>query len=75
MRRRENQVALIVDKIGDTIALDPKEMLPTPANLATHVRPLVHAVYPYDDELLMQLDIDQLLELTGPGHSEEENQS
>lgn len=75
MRRHEYQVALVVDRIGDTISLDPGERLPPPSNLAAHVRALVCAVYPYDYELLMQLDVDRLLHLTGPEHSEEERQS
>jgi purine-binding chemotaxis protein CheW len=72
MRRADSQVALVVDRIGDTIRFDPEERLPAPANLAAHVRPLVRAVYPYEYELLMQLDIDRLLQLTGPEDSEEE---
>ena len=74
LRRNDNQVALIVDKIGDTVGLDPADRLPVPSNLPAHVRPLVRAVYPYDDELLMQLDIAELLNLIAPKDSDEENE-
>lgn len=55
-------VSLLVDDIGDVIAVDPEGFEPPPATLEPAAREMLEGVYKLEDRLLLVLASNQLLE-------------
>jgi purine-binding chemotaxis protein CheW len=58
----DGAVSLLVDDIGDVIAVDPEGFEPPPATLDSATRDLLEGVYKLEDRLLLVLASNQLLE-------------
>jgi purine-binding chemotaxis protein CheW len=58
----DGAVSLLVDDIGDVIAVDPEGFEPPPATLDAATRDLLEGVYKLEDRLLLVLASNQLLE-------------
>lgn len=55
-------VAVLVDEIGDVIAVDSTTYEPTPATLPEQEREYIAGTYPLADSLLLVLDIERALD-------------
>jgi purine-binding chemotaxis protein CheW len=58
-------VSLVVDEVGDVIALQPETVQAPPQSLPTHLRSLVGGAYERDGTHLLTLDVDRVLNLAG----------
>ena len=58
----DGAVSLLVDDIGDVIAVDPEAFEPPPATLEPAASEMLEGVYKLDDRLLLVLASEQLLE-------------
>jgi purine-binding chemotaxis protein CheW len=63
LRGEESPVSFLVDEIGEVIEVDAGARKQPPETLQRHVRELIEAVYPLEDELLLVLDTAKTLEL------------
>jgi purine-binding chemotaxis protein CheW len=57
-------VSLVVDRLGDVLAVDEATFEPPPDTLDPHARPLIKGAFKFDDALLLELDLDGTLDLT-----------
>jgi purine-binding chemotaxis protein CheW len=56
-------VSLLVDEVGDVIALEPESIEDTPRTLPAHLRDLIAGVCDVDGVQLLTLDVDRVLNL------------
>jgi purine-binding chemotaxis protein CheW len=54
-------LAVIVDKMGDILNVEPEEILPPPSNLSNKKREFVAGIIPFKKELIVILAIDRLV--------------
>ncbi len=59
----DGAVSLLVDDIGDVIAVDPEGFEPPPATLEPAAREMLEGVYKLEGRLLLILETDQVLEV------------
>jgi len=57
-------LSLLVDGIGDVIAVDDAWFEPPPDTLQTVTRRLIKGAYKLDDALLLDLDLDETVDIT-----------
>lgn len=62
-----NTVALLVDDIGDIVAVDAKAFEPVPPTLDPRIKSVVRGVYKQQTELLLLLDPGLTLRIEGSG--------
>jgi purine-binding chemotaxis protein CheW len=60
-RTKDGAVSLLVDDVGDVVAVEPSRVQPTPATVAPSVRALARGVVPLDGRLLLVLDLERTL--------------
>jgi purine-binding chemotaxis protein CheW len=56
-------VSLLVDEVGDVIALEPESIAAAPPTLPAHVRDLIAGACEVDGVQLLTLDVDRVLNL------------
>ena len=61
VRRAEEPVSLVVDRIGDVAAVDENQFEPPPQTLDPGLRPLILGAYKLDGRLLLALDVDAVV--------------
>lgn len=74
LRHDERRIAIVVDRVGDALDFYESEALHPPANLQPQVKALVSRVFPYEGELLIELDFARLLQSMELVHSPSEEQ-
>jgi purine-binding chemotaxis protein CheW len=57
-------LAMIVDGLGDVVAVDEDRFEPPPETLRSESRHLIKGAYKLDDALLLDLDLDETLALS-----------
>ena len=57
-------VSLVVDRLGDVIAVDEATFEATPDTVDTGSRPLIKGAFKLDDALLLDLNLEETLNLT-----------
>ena len=57
----EELYSLLVDSVGEVLALNTSNFERNPPTLSTHFREYSHGIYRLDDSLLVVLDVRQLL--------------
>ncbi len=62
LRNDDGAVSLLVDDIGDVIAVDPEGFEPPPATLEPAAREMLEGVYKLEDRLLLVLSSEHVLE-------------
>lgn len=65
IRSDEGAASLLVDEIGDVLDVEGAAFEPVPDNLAPEQRELIRGVCKLGDRLLLVLDAERALELTG----------
>ena len=65
----DEAVSLLVDDIGDVVEVSPSLHHPTPSTLRSPTRELVAGTYALPDGLLLVLDIDRALDVSGEAHA------
>jgi purine-binding chemotaxis protein CheW len=65
VRGDDGAVSLLVDEIGDVVAIDRESIEPTPATVNEITRALVRGIYKLNDELLLVLDSEHAIEVDG----------
>jgi purine-binding chemotaxis protein CheW len=63
VRCKEETFALLVDKIGDVIAANPKDFEQAPENVNESARELVEGAYKLPDRLLLPLRLEKIAEI------------
>jgi purine-binding chemotaxis protein CheW len=61
---QDGPLALIVDVLGDVVAVDDDRFEPPPETLQSQSRRLIKGAYKLDDALLLDLDLDETLLLS-----------
>jgi purine-binding chemotaxis protein CheW len=64
VRCNEETFALLVDKIGDVVAANPKDFEEAPENVNESARDLVEGAYKLSDCLLMPLRLEKIAHIT-----------
>jgi len=54
-------LAIVVDKMGDILNVEPDDILPPPSNLPSKKREFVAGVLPLNNELIIILAVDRLV--------------
>lgn len=67
IRGADGAVSLLVDEIGDVLQVDLANYENPPDNLDTETRKIVKSVYKLNDRLLLVLDAEQIVDLSGDG--------
>jgi purine-binding chemotaxis protein CheW len=67
VRTSEGAVSLLVDEIGDVLEVDPASFEQPPENLTPEARELIRGVYKLKDRLLLVLDAERTVDLSGKG--------
>lgn len=62
VRTQEGAVSLLVDEIGDVLAMDDSTFEPPPDNLSTVARSLIRGIYKLKDRLLLVLDTERAVD-------------
>ena len=65
IRHEDGAVSLLVDEIGDVLEVEEEAFEAPPGTLVGETRELVRGVYKLKDMLLIALDTDKVLNLTG----------
>lgn len=65
LRRPDGAVSLLVDEIGDVQTVAPESFEPPPETLPARLRNLLQGVYKLPDRLLIVLDPERVLDLSG----------
>lgn len=63
VRSEDGPVSLLVDEIGDVLAVRPDQFEAPPEHLAAHHRHLLEGVYKLEGRLLLALDREKVLQL------------
>ena len=63
VRCKEETFALLVDKIGDVIAANPRDFEDAPENVNESARELVEGAYKLPDRLLLPLRLEKIAEI------------
>jgi CheW protein len=61
VRREDEPVSLVVDRIGDVASVEASEFEPPPQTLDPGLRPLILGAYKLDGRLLLALDVDAVV--------------
>jgi purine-binding chemotaxis protein CheW len=69
VRTCDGAVSLLVDEIGDVIAVSDAQFEQPPETLRGTARELIHGAYKLSDRLLLVLDLERTVSLPG-GHGE-----
>jgi purine-binding chemotaxis protein CheW len=64
---RDGVVSLVVDRLGDVIAVDDAWFEPPPDTLQVATRRSIKGAYKLDDALLLDLDLDETVDITTDG--------
>ncbi|MEM7324641.1 MAG: chemotaxis protein CheW [Actinomycetota bacterium] len=72
VRSAGESVNLLVDKIGDVLAVDPDLYEPPPETISGIAKELILGAYKLTDELLLILDVDKAVAIR-PGNGEVSN--
>lgn len=62
VRTQEGAVSLLVDEIGDVLAVDESSFEPPPDNLSPVARNLIRGIYKLKDRLLLVLDTERAVD-------------
>lgn len=65
IRREEEYVSLLVDRIGDVMRPPVEQFEPPPDNTDPRFLPLLRGVFKLEDRLLLILDTEKILDLDG----------
>ncbi len=65
IRTDDGAVSLLVDEIGDVLELDDREFDPPPETIPAVIRDVVVGIYRLTDRLLIVLNPDKVVNLTG----------
>lgn len=65
VRTSDGAVSLLVDEIGDVLDVDPATYERPPENLDSASREIVRGVYKMKDRLLLVLDTERAMDVTG----------
>ena len=65
VRTEDGAGSLLVDEIGDVLDVDAASWEPSPENLDSNARGLIRGVYKLKGRLLLVLDTERALDLTG----------
>jgi purine-binding chemotaxis protein CheW len=68
VRTEEGAVSLLVDEIGDVIAVDADTFERAPDNVTPEARELLRGVYKQKDRLLLILDTKKTIGFAGGAH-------
>ena len=60
----DGPLSLLVDRLGDVVAVDDDAFEPPPDTLQTDTRRYIKGAYKLDDALLLDLDLDETLDVT-----------
>ncbi len=60
----DGPLSLLVDRLGDVVAVSDEQFEPPPQTLQTDTRHLIKGAYKLDDALLLDLDLDETLDIT-----------
>lgn len=63
VRCNEETFALLVDKIGDVVAANPKDFEEAPENVNENARELVEGAYKLSDRLLLPLRLEKIAQI------------
>jgi purine-binding chemotaxis protein CheW len=63
VRCQEETFALLVDKIGDVVAANPKDFEEAPENVNESARELMEGAYKLADRLLMPLRLEKIVQI------------
>ncbi|NBO91512.1 MAG: chemotaxis protein CheW [Planctomycetia bacterium] len=69
VRTDEGAVSLLVDEIGDVLEVDPHQFERPPETLKGSSRELIRGAYKLDKQLLMILDTERAVNVTGGGRN------
>ena len=61
----DGAVSLLVDKIGDVLEVQTAQFEPTPVTVDPAVKGLIKGVFKLDDSLLLVLDAEKVIDLSG----------
>ena len=75
VRSDDGAVSLLVDEIGDVVEIDDDAFERKPETLKGVARELVQGVYKLRDRLLLVLDTEKTINVTGPGGHAQKNAS
>jgi purine-binding chemotaxis protein CheW len=60
----DGPLSLLVDQLGDVVAVSEEQFEPPPETLQGESRHLIRGAYKLDDSLLLDLDLDKTLDIT-----------
>jgi len=60
----DGPLSLLVDRLGDVVAVTEEQFEPPPDTLRSDTRHLIKGAYKLDDALLLDLDLDKTLDIT-----------
>jgi purine-binding chemotaxis protein CheW len=60
----DGPLSLLVDQLGDVVAVTEEQFEPPPETLQGESRHLIRGAYKLDDSLLLDLDLDKTLDIT-----------
>jgi purine-binding chemotaxis protein CheW len=63
LRTADSGVSLLVDEVGDVLALEPETVEETPRTLPGHLRDLIAGAYALDGAHLLALNVERVLNL------------
>ncbi len=61
----DGSVSVIVDNVGDVIAVEPGQFEPPPSTLKSPIKDIILGVYKLNDKLLLQLNPERACEVQG----------
>ena len=67
IRTQDGATSLLVDEIGDVVAVDPGSFERPPDNLSSTAREFIRGIYKLKNRLLLVLDTDRSIAVAGPG--------
>jgi purine-binding chemotaxis protein CheW len=65
LRSDAGPISLLVDRIGDVVEVDDRLRQPPPETLRESARKLIDAAYPLPGRILLSLDADAVVEMSG----------
>lgn len=65
VRHGDGAVSLLVDEIGDVVEVDQEDFEPPPDTLHGPARELIRGAYKLKDRLLLPLDVERVLDVSG----------
>lgn len=75
VRSEDGAISLLVDEIGDVVEIGEDLFEPAPETLRGVAKELITGVYKMKDRLLLVLDTERTVNLSGPGSLKEQKNS